>query len=424
MINYNSATRVRQGPHKFRHFEKRNKGFTGVIASTLAFLMVFSLFSANISSIVHLLEAFAVDPTYYYAGTTSSPKYRYYEADLTLYDYKTNTELKSDSNSDNNAYDGENRNSVFNKALYESGYTDAVWNSGASTRWPLYLGLQFPGQKQGNQMIKDSGNTYHYSIVANSEAASGTSGAALGLVDSELHGGDITQGGGKVILPYFDKEFLTAPLSSVLSKSTLKGEGLTDRSSTTLGSVLENQKFKFIKMSDGYYRYKSTEDALSRSGSTYTVGPGGTYQDDLSWSGHSARHAFFPWNYTSGHKGKFGYGAKFDIKFTMSSTGQTFKRDTNGNVVINSTTHQPEYENDIKFTFSGDDDVWVFIDDHLVLDVGGAHGEVGGEICFKKGAAYAKTNYIKTTGYNKQDGNASVAAGIMLYRVMNCRNME
>ena len=411
MINYNSATRVRHKPHKFRRFEKRNKGSTRVIAVSLAFIMAFSAFGANISSIVHLLEAFAADPTYYNAGTSENPKYRYYEADLTLYDYKTNTELKSDSNSDNNAYDGENRNSVFNKALYESGYTDAVWNSGASTRWPLYLGLQFPGQTQGNQMIKDSGNTYHYSIVANSEAASGTSGAALGLVDSTLHGGDITQGGGKVILPYFDKEFLTAPLSSVLSKSTLNGEGLTSRSSTTLGSVLENQKFKFIKMSNGYYRYKSTEDALSRSGSTYTVGPGGTYYDDLSWSEHSARHAFFPWNYTSGHKGKFGYGAKFDIKFTMSSTGQTFKRDANGNVVINSTTHQPEYENDIKFTFSGDDDVWVFIDDHLVLDVGGAHGEVGGEIGFKKDEAYAKTNYIKTTGYNKQDGKASVAAG-------------
>ncbi len=36
----------------------------------------------------------------------------------------------------------------------------------------------------------------------------------------------------------------------------------------------------------------------------------------------------------------------------------------------------------IIFEFAGDDDVWVFIDGKLALDVGGAHGRVTGTLDF------------------------------------------
>lgn len=66
----------------------------------------------------------------------------------------------------------------------------------------------------------------------------------------------------------------------------------------------------------------------------------------------------------------YGFGQKFDLKFRLTSNGQVVNPDNNN-----------EKEN-IKFNFSGDDDVWVFIDGQLVLDIGGDHGVVTGNIDF------------------------------------------
>lgn len=56
------------------------------------------------------------------------------------------------------------------------------------------------------------------------------------------------------------------------------------------------------------------------------------------------------------------------------------------------------------FTFYGDDDVWVFIDDVLVLDLGGTHGAVRGEIDFSTGKV---VNTLDFNGANGKEGTTS-----------------
>ena len=76
----------------------------------------------------------------------------------------------------------------------------------------------------------------------------------------------------------------------------------------------------------------------------------------------------------------YGIGAKLQFQFTLTSDG-TVKDDNNNNIPI-------------KFFFSGDDDVWVYIDGELMLDVGGAHGKASGLLEF--GANNTVTPYVSS----------------------------
>ena len=98
---------------------------------------------------------------------------------------------------------------------------------------------------------------------------------------------------------------------------------------------------------------------------------------------------FFPFNQKMGtenpsvNKYNYGFGAKLQFDFTLTDDGKVQVGDN------------PNDKVPIKFFFSGDDDVWVYIDGQLVLDVGGAHGKASGLLEFgEQGGKNTVTSYV------------------------------
>ena len=104
----------------------------------------------------------------------------------------------------------------------------------------------------------------------------------------------------------------------------------------------------------------------------------------------------------------YGFGTKLQMDFTLTDDGMV---ETNKIGEDNK-----KVKTNIKFFFSGDDDVWVFIDGKLALDVGGAHGKVSGLLEFgetetedgkKKNSVTAYVSKVKTGGTSKSDQNGN-----------------
>ena len=125
-----------------------------------------------------------------------------------------------------------------------------------------------------------------------------------------------------------------------------------------------------------------------------------TLQESYYKSEWTNGYGFFPFNQNEGNhvnQYNYGYGAKLQFDFTLTDNGRIVVGYNNGE----------EQTVPIKFFFSGDDDVWVFIDDKLVLDVGGAHAKAQGLLEFgADGENNTVTSYVsKIKDSNNKDSN-------------------
>ncbi len=83
-------------------------------------------------------------------------------------------------------------------------------------------------------------------------------------------------------------------------------------------------------------------------------------------------------NSTGNVGANYWFGMSVDVSFYLPNAPGAPTADGNyGN--------QDVYGKDMHFRFTGDDDVWIFVDDTMVLDLGGLHGQESGDVNFSTG---------------------------------------
>lgn len=341
----------------------------------------------------------------------------------TLYDYYTDYELNGNNRGsyDRNSSTVSHRNWVpfreFDQAL--SDYYQA-----AKAQYPLYTGHFQPAGSPEFSQIADTLNLFGYKnnvnrfmAINNSRYNEDQSGgdqhydyAYQGLVANTTNadGAPLLNGTKTATVePHFNKDFLLGENSK----------------NAKLGEVYENVKFPFTKKENlfnddtgvDYWYFDSKDTTLylkqnseQNSDSKYflqesTDNRNRSLNVDAS-SNSKNQYGYFPFNETAtphvASTYNYGFGTKLQMDFTLTDDGM---------VETNKTGEDGKKEKtNIKFFFSGDDDVWVFIDGKLALDVGGAHGKVSGLLEFgeaneKSNSVTAYVSRVKTGGTSDKD---------------------
>lgn len=306
----------------------------------------------------------------------------------TIYDYYSDYELNGSNRDDYKSDIAVNTHRIYQPfRQFNMALSDYYQVNGATS--PLYWGnfqnyndatdfKNIAGTMNlfGYPNSKDDSNLYQKFFYENNSMwgsdgnkLSSGNNATQGLVANQLNNNSLQlkTDRGTALAPFFDKDFLNGNNSK----------------NTVLGKVYENVTFPFVK--DGMYwsfdsadkeatnknlqlKYDDTDKYFLQSNTNPVRG--------CTTGGETENGNYFPLNsskQSSKQSGKasqlnYGFGQKFDLNFRLTSDGKVLDSD-NKRVPI-------------EFNFSGDDDVWVFIDGQLVLDIGGDHAVVTGKIDF------------------------------------------
>lgn len=167
---------------------------------------------------------------------------------------------------------------------------------------------------------------------------------------------------------------------------------LFSTASGTGKEVYPDANYLFKKDADGYYEYDSATnfaqfDEKTKKFTVYKVP--GSCSSAVDLQTDPKHGSFFPFNTlgNSTYRGIYEISGNPDFHFGMTMSAK-FIQPKDGKIK----------DNDMVFEFSGDDDVWVYIDGVLVLDIGGIHNASSGSINFADGTATVgtKTKNLKT----------------------------
>lgn len=358
----------------------------------------------------------------------------------TLYDYYTDYELNGMNRDNYGGWTGVSYRNWVTFREFDQALSD--YYKKAKAQYPIYTGHfqpSYPGWGYTFAAISaalnlwglnsDFNNENRFMAINNSTINENGNNdgehydyAYQGLVESKTSTGDATGEpllkdtlkDTKVVEPHFDEAFLSG----------------TNSKNAKLGDVYNNVAFPFTKKQifdedkgvdywyfdsqdttlylkqdtkqDQYFLKSSTDERekscnLKSDSSLKTIKKDGK---DVN------SYGYFPFNETATSLNastyNYGFGTKLQMDFTLTDDGKVETEKADGT----------KEKTSIKFFFSGDDDVWVFIDGQLALDVGGAHGKVSGLLEFGetsdgKNSVTAYVSKVKKGGTSNSDQNGN-----------------
>ena len=348
----------------------------------------------------------------------------------TLYDYYTDYELNGMNRDNYGGWTGVSHRTWVPFREFDQALSD--YYQDANAQYPLYTGHFQPDSGTNFSDIAGTLNLFGYDnvnrfmAINNSQYNEDHEGnthydyAYQGLVANTTNadGAPLLNGTKTATVePHFNKDFLLGENSK----------------NAKLGEVYENVKFPFTKKENlfnddtgvDYWCFDSKDTTLylkqdsgQNSDSKYflqSTNNRGSSENVNASSDKQGQYGYFPFNETAtggvASTYNYGFGTKLQMDFTLTDDGMV---ETNKIGEDNK-----KVKTNIKFFFSGDDDVWVFIDGKLALDVGGAHGKVSGLLEFgetedeKSNNVTAYVSRVKTGGTSDKDkdeknGNSAV----------------
>lgn len=325
----------------------------------------------------------------------------------TFYDYYTDYELNGKNRDTYNAgRSGKNDHRIY-QPFRQFDQALSAYYTASNVSSPLYWGnfQNYPGSPfheiagdlnlfgyDVSNRYSDLSKKFYYENNSmwgrnGNEISNAGKNATQGLVSDTLSNGTLMMktASGTVAAPFLNESFL----------------GGNNAKNTVLGKVYNNVSFPFNKQSMksnsradltgqvDYWVFDSKDATTNRllkkdsKTGSYYLEESNNVVKGITTYGITEKGNFFPFNETaqSGNSAllNYGFAMKMEVSFRLTEDGQ----------VINSEGEKTP----IEFNFSGDDDIWVFVDDKLALDIGGGHGEVSGYLDFS-GSSATKKAYV------------------------------